>query len=291
MQKINGRSKSSKSLIVTGDNHIGHKYALGSPLRKLQAINAFWKSARDKLYNKQTNVFIINGEPIDGDGYKDLGAEQWSTNMAVQLRVANDYLRHFKMDQIAMTRGSNYHTTRGNTSFEELFSQIITCAPILEYSPYGHFERFSQRTKEDWYRENWNRDRVIEDILQLRVHDTVINLIHHTGASSSFAYAPTAIANALLKNLILTGRLWTVKDAPRITIRSHTHQHVRVHYGNTCGFVTPAWQIFSRFMLQKNMTAATIGLVEVVVEPNNEFIINDILLPDKDYPKINIVEI
>ena len=291
MQRISGRTRSSKSLIVTGDNHVGHLYALGSPLKKLQPVNDFWELAKDKLKNRHTNLFVINGEPIDGDGYKDLGAEQWTTNMAAQLRAANKLLKCFNMDQISMTRGSNYHTTRGNTSFEELFADIITCAPILEYSPYGRFERFSQHTKEDWRRENGNADRVIEDILQLRVHDTVINFIHHTGASSSFAYAPTAIANALLKNLILTGRLWTNEDAPRITVRSHTHQHVRVHYGNTCGFVTPAWQIFSRFMLQKNMTAATIGLVEIIVEPNNKFEINDIILPDKDYPKINIAEI
>ena len=299
MQKIKGRSKSSKSLVITGDNHIGHIYALGSPLRKLRSVNDFWASARDKLNNERCNLFVINGEPIDGDGYKDLGAEQWSTNQAAQLREANRLLKCFKMDEIGMTRGSNYHTTRGNTSFEELFAEMITCAPILDYSPYGKHsqyrqkkvERASQRTKEDWVRENRNYDRVIEDILQVRVHDTVINMIHHTGASSSFAYAPTAIANALLKNLILTGRLWSHKDAPTITVRSHTHQHVRVHYGNTCGFVTPAWQIFSRFMLQKNMTAATIGIVEVVIEPNNKFFINDILLPDKDYPKINVATI
>jgi len=278
-------------MVITGDNHIGHLYALGSPLKKLEPINRFWSSARDKLSKERCNIFVINGEPIDGDGYKDLGSEEWTVNMAKQLRHANDLLKDFKMDQIAMTRGSNYHTTRAATGFEELFANEITVAPVLEYSPYGKFSRFSQKTRTDWKRNNNNNDRTIEDILQLKLHDVVFNIIHHTGASSSFAYAPTAIANALLKNLILTGKIWTYKDAPKVTIRSHTHQHVRVHYGNTCGFVTPAWQIFSRFMLQRNMTAASIGLVEVVIEPNNKIIINDILLPDKDYPKINVMTI
>lgn len=279
-------------MVVTGDNHIGHIYALASPLKKLKPINDFWKSARDKLWNKNTNIFIINGEPIDGDGYKDVGAQQWTTNMATQLREANKYLKYFKMDCIGMTRGSNYHTTRGNTSFEELFAEIITCAPILDYSPYGRLiTRHTQKTKSEEYDENRNYSRRVEDILELKIHDTNFNIIHHTSSSSSFNYLPTTIANPMLKNLILTGKLWNNKDAPDITIRSHTHSFVLTEYGNSVGFVTPAWQIFSRFMLQRGMSAATIGLVEIIVEPNNEFYIHKILLPDKDYPKINIIEI
>lgn len=292
MQKIKGRSKSSKSVVLTGDMHIGHVYALASPLKKLRVINDFWKSARDKLKNGNPDVFVINGEPIDGDGYKDAGSQQWESDMADQLEIANDYLEYFKMGCIGMTKGSNYHTTRGNANFEKLFAKMITCAPILDYSPYGKWvQREVHKGRSTDYDQNRNYKKTIDDILQFRIHDTVFNVIHHTSSSGSFNYVPTTIANPILKNLILTGKLWTTKDAPIITVRSHTHTHVFVKYGRTCGFVTPAWQIFSRFMLQRGMSAATIGLIEVIVEPNNEYVVKDILLPDEDYPKIKLLEL
>jgi hypothetical protein len=292
LQKIKGRSKSSKSVVLTGDMHIGHVYALASPLKKLRVVNDFWKSAPDKLKNGKPDVFIINGEPIDGDGYKDIGSQQHITDMGDQLEVANDYLEYFKMGCIGMTRGSNYHTTRGNTNFEKLFSKLITCAPILDYSPYGRWvSREAHKTKSLEPNASRNYNKSIDDILQFKIHDTVFNVIHHTSSSGSYTYVPTTIANPMLKNLILTGKLWDAKDAPTITVRSHTHTHVFVKYGRTCGFVTPAWQIFSRFMLQKGMSAATIGLVEVIIEPNNEYSVRDILLPDKDYPKIKCLEL
>ena len=287
-----GRSSSSKSVIIVGDMHIGHKYALASPLKKLQKVNAFWKSARDQLLKERANVFVINGEPIDGDQPRQLGGELWTSDMGEQMEVANEYISHFKMDQIGITRGSNYHSTRGNTNFESILTKYITVAPILDYSPYGQlkYKRGSELVTE--------RDPIahrryqrIEDILQMRVNGLVFNIIHHTGTGTSFQHAPTSLAQQMLQNMIQSGRIWTHKNSPTFTVRSHSHHFVLVEYGNSVGWVNPAWQIFSMYTLQKSMASATIGMVEVVIESNGKYLINKIILPDKDYPKIRIIDI
>lgn len=289
-----GRSSSSKSVIIVGDMHVGHYYALGSPLKKLQKVNQFWISARDQLLKERANVFVINGEPIDGDQPRQLGGELWVSDMGEQMQIANDYISHFKMDSIGLTRGSNYHSTRGNTNFESILAKYLTVAPILDYAPYGKkpnlYKRASEsiRERDPIAHRNYTR---IEDILQFRVNERVFNFIHHTGVATNFATLPSSIAQQILKNLIVTGKLWKQKDAPTFTVRSHTHQFVFVEYGNTCGWVNPAWQIFSMYTLQKSMAAASIGMVEVVIESNGKYLINKILLPDKDYPKIRIIDI
>ena len=290
---VQGRSTGSKSVIIVGDMHVGHKYALGSPLKKLQKVNAFWKSARDQLLKQRANVFVINGEPIDGDQPRQLGGELWVSDMGQQMEVANDYISHFKMDSIGITRGSNYHSTRGNTNFESILTKYLTCAPILDYSPYGKLSKYTRASESVVERDPVGHRPYsrIEDILQMRVNGVVFNIIHHTGTPTNFATLPSSIAQQILKNMIQTGRLWTVKDAPRITIRSHTHHFVLVEYGNSIGWVNPAWQIFSMYTLQKSMAAATIGMVEVIIESNGKYLVNKILLPDKDYPKIRVIEI
>lgn len=289
-----GRSTSSKSVIVVGDMHVGHYYALGSPLNKMRKVNEFWKSARDKLKKERANVFVINGEPVDGDQPRQLGGELWENDMGQQMEIANEYISHFKMDSIGITRGSNYHSTRGNTNFESILTKYVTAAPILDYSPYGKkplkYHRLSEQIRERDPIGHRNYTR-IEDILQIRVNGLVFNFIHHTGVATNFATAPSSIAQQMLKNMIATGRLWTSKDAPTFTVRSHSHHFVLVEYGNSVGWVNPAWQIFSMYTLQKSMSAATVGLVEVVIESNGQYIINKIILPDKDYPKIKVMDI
>ena len=279
--------------MIVGDMHVGHYYALASPLKRLNKINDFWHSAKDQLLKEKINVFVINGEPIDGDNPRQLSGEQWTNDMGEQMEIANDFISDFKMDCIGLTRGSNYHSTRGNTNFESILTKYLTVAPILDYSPYGKHYKNKRGSENVTERDPIAHKRYtrIEDILQLKVNDLVFNIIHHTGTSSSFTYAPTSIATQMLKNMISDGRIWTHKNSPTFTVRSHTHHFVLVEYGNSVGWVNPAWQIFSMYTLQKSMFSATIGLVEVVIEPNGKYIINKIILPDKDYPKINIIEI
>ena len=141
--KVQGRSTGSKSLIVTGDIHTGHKYALHTGeyfkiVPKLRPIKRLWDSAKDRLKNGKSNVFFINGEHIDGDNPKEGGHQLWSNDLNDQFADARNLLKQFSFKSIGMNRGSNYHTTRNNTGYEEMFLNSLKdlhCS-VIEYTPF-----------------------------------------------------------------------------------------------------------------------------------------------------------
>ena len=279
-----GKSTSSKSLIITSDLHVGHKLAVGG---NIKGLNRFWNSARDYLKRDRATVFIINGEPVDGDNPKEGGKGLWSNSIEDQMSKADELLSCFKMDNIGMTRGSNYHTQKGNTNIEQMFARMITAAPVLNYQMFG---KIKTSTREDYDNSN-NKTVVIDDLLQLRINGIVINIIHHVGGSRWFSYRPSALAKEMANCIFLDGKLWNYKDSPKIIIRSHTHQFVYVGYGRTYGAVTPAWKVTDSFQMKSGMNAASIGLLEIVIEQNGEFITNPIIMKDMSYPKVNIIDI
>lgn len=282
--ELEGRSSQSKSVIVVSDMHVGHKWAVGGVLDN---VNNFWYEARDKLLKERAKVLVVNGEPIDGDNPREIGHGLWTTSLRHQMQVANKFLSHYKMDKIGATRGSNYHTTKGNTNFEEIFVDEITCAPILEYEMFGGIKT----TEHMEYSDKKNLQRVIDDLLTLRVNGRVFNILHHVGFSKWFSYVPTAIASEMARMVFLDGKYWTHEDIPSVVVRSHTHHYVQVKFPNTVGLVTPAWKVTDRFGLKGGMSGATIGLVEIVVEQNGHVVVNDITLSDNSYPKVYIAEV
>ena len=301
IENLQGRSTSSKSMIVTGDMHVGHKFALNTgefykTPDKLQSIRDLWYNARDRLHKERCNIFFLNGEHIDGDNKKEGGHQVWSTDLNDQFADAEKLLRHYKMDGLGMNRGSNYHTTKDNTGLEEMFiNSIKDIAPkIYQYSPFGNMEdeenkSISFETRE--WDDNGHAHIRIDDLFVCRLHDKVFHLMHHIGGSKWFSYIPTALGREMAQMKFFDGKLWKVDDSPKFIIRSHTHRYVQIRYPNSAGIVTPAWKIFDRFGLKSGQDAGTIGLIEIVVESNGEFLINDITLTNEDYPKLNIIDI
>ena len=106
-----------------------------------------------------------------------------------------------------------------------------------------------------------------------------------------FSYLPTALGREMAQMVFFNEKLWNTADSPDIIVRSHTHRYVQVKFGHSAGFVCPSWKLFDSFLLRNGQDAGSIGLVEVVVEPNGQFIINDIVIENKNYPKLNIVDI
>jgi len=280
-----GRSSASKSILITSDMHVGHKWSLGG---ELESVNNFWYEARDKLLNPRSNVFVINGEPIDGDNPKELGHGLWTTSLSTQLHRSNEFLEYYKMDKIGMTRGSNYHTTKNNTSYESMLAEMITCAPILDYKMFGGIQTTEHMERSVTAH---GPEKVIDDLLTLRVNGRVFNILHHVGFSRWFSYIPTSIASELARMVFLEGKLWDKEDTPSIIVRSHTHHYCQVKFPRSVGFITPSWKVSDRFGLKGGMSAATIGLIEVVVEQNGHVVVNDIIMSDNDYPKVYIIDI
>jgi hypothetical protein len=298
MQKtVKGRSKSSKSIVITGDMHVGNNYAIHTGEfakipEKLLPIKDLWYSASDKLKRDKPSLFFINGEHIDGDNEKELGAQQWTTNINRQMADAENLLKAFKITDIGFNRGSNYHTTKGNTSFEETTANALkNVYNVVTYSPFDD-NIIKTTTRKEWNNEGGHHPKiVIDDLFVCRINGLVFHIMHHVGGSKWFSYLPTALGREMAQLVFFNEKLWETKDSPSIIVRSHTHRYVQIKYSTTAGFVCPSWKIFDRFILKNGQDAGSVGLMEVVVEPNGEFLINDIMLENKDYPKINIVDI
>ena len=292
IEKIQGRSKSSKSIVVTGDMHVGSKFALHSGEfwkipERLKSIRELWYSARDKFSNKRANLFFINGEHVEGDNPKEGGHDVWSTDLNDQFADAKTLLKEYKFDGIAMNRGSNYHTTRGNTGFEEMFLNSLhgLNTKVYEYSPFGSLQTV------EWSDKTHHQTIRVDDLFLCRINDKVFHIMHHIGGSKWFSYLPTALGREMAQMVFYKQKLWETADSPDIIVRSHTHRYVQVKYGHSAGFVCPSWKIFDRFLLKSGQDAGSIGIIEVVVEPNGEFEINDVIMEDRNYPKLNIIEI
>ena len=295
IEALQGRSTSSKSMIITGDMHVGHKFALHTGEyekipEKLQVLKRLWYEGRDRLMRERASIFFINGEPIDGDNRKEGGHQVWSTDYNDQMADARTLIQHYKMDAIGMNRGSNYHTTKDNTGFEEILAnEIKDIAPVITYHPFD--DDIIKEFHVVEYTDTGHRKIRIDDLFVCRIHDKVFHLMHHIGGSKWFSYLPTALGREMANMVFFDGKLWKKEDAPSVIIRSHTHRFVKIEYANTVGAVSPAWKIFDRFGLKSGMDAGTIGFLEIVVEQNGEISTNKIMLSNEDYPKLNIIEI
>ena len=276
--------------------HVGHKYAIHTGEfwrldKKLKPLKRLWESIPDKLHNKTTDVFFINGEHVDGDNKHELGHQVWSTDINDQFHDARTLLKSFKIKGIGMTRGSNYHTTKDNTSLEEMFANSLSgIAPVLTYNPFGDDCVTTFYTQE--------RDQVahamktrVDDLAVLDINGKIFHLMHHIGGSKWFSYLPTALGREMAQMVFFDGKLWTHENAPSIIVRSHTHRFVHIEYSSQHGCVTPSWKVMDRFGSKNGQDAGLIGMVEFVVEPNGEILFKKFILDNKDYPKLNIVKI
>jgi hypothetical protein len=283
-------------MVITGDMHVGAKYALHTGefaklSKPLEAVKDLWYSARDKLLKPRSDIFFINGEHIEGANRKELGHDVWSTDLNDQFADAETLLRHYKFDGIGMNRGSNYHTTLDNTGFEEMFLNSIRIpgVKVYEYSPFD-----TVRTVE-WGNDNKPNNRNghirVDDLFLCRLNGRVFHIMHHIGGSKWFSYIPTAAGREHAQLKFFNEKLWETKDSPDITLRSHTHRYVQIRFGHSTIIVCPAWKIFDRFLLKSGQDAGSLGLVEIVVESNGQYEINDIIMENKFYPKLNIIDI
>jgi hypothetical protein len=275
--------------------HVGSKFALHTGefakiSERLKSIKELWFSARDRFKQKRANIFFINGEHIEGDDVKGAGHDVWSNDLNDQFTDARTLLKGYRFDGIGMNRGSNYHTTKGNTGFEEMFlnSLHMPGVKIYEYSPFDTIRTVEYGNANFSDRNSHIR---VDDLFFCEINGKNFHIMHHIGGSKWFSYLPTALGREMAQMVFYKSKLWEQADTPDFIIRSHTHRYVQVKYGHSAGFVCPSWKIFDRFILKNGQDAGSIGIVEVVVEPNGEFEINDVILQDRNYPKLNKIHI
>lgn len=294
---MKGKSTSSKSLLVTGDMHVGYKHALCSPNPIISEINTtfspeepcrvfyeHWCSIPDRLQNGIPDYFVINGEPIDGPNRKSQGAGNWSNNVNDQMNEAYKLIRLQKFHRIMATRGSGYHVSDGPMNWEETLYRRFN-----NFEPYSKYDTQEQLTLKE-YREKHGKEyegQLADMYIIMGLNSSTIDIAHHVGTSINVTFRTSAIAREMMNMKFEEGKLIEVGDTFDLSIRSHIHYYVYVEYSGSIGCVVPAWKLADDFQLKRGIagTSPTVGAVEFIFETNGDILHNKIILPSSKYPK------
>jgi len=257
MIRVKGRSKSSKSLVIYSDIHVGSRSAICTPdcaeptykPSKFQNIlYEKWCESIDELTQKP-RFKVINGEPFDGVNKKSNGYNQWTTNMAFEMEEAEKLIKLIPGEETILVKGSGYHVDDAGTSYEEIFGSKIGAK---KYSTFYD-------------------DRFAEDFCTIDLNGIKFNITHHIGFAKWAAYRTTALAREMAALHFMKETLGDIG----VIVRSHVHYFVHVEFEHSHGFTTPAWKFPDRHLFRGGMGGVIpqIGSVEVIIESNGKIIV------------------
>jgi len=259
--KIKGRSKSSKSFLNGSDIHVGGRTSVCSEAPEQSELGSYykpniinktllkhWNSIPDALQQKP-NLFVINGETIDGANKKQVGQETWSTNLQDQMNDCVKLINRIPYDDILLTRGSIYHDQIDATNIEEIMADRLGA---IRYKAYGG----SGAT--DWF-------------ANVQANGKVFNYSHHIGFSKGLQTRAAALSREMANMHYEYDKLGKVD----VIIRSHVHYFVHVEFVHSHGIILPAWKYPDGHLFRGGVAGTTpdIGMVETIIEPNGEIII------------------
>jgi len=256
----------SKSIVIYSDIHDGSTTAVCSPEPEIEEqsttykpnalqkeLYSIWEEAIDEFSKKKPDLCVVNGEPVDGGNPKQLGNQSWSTNLYDQAVDSCKLLKMTKAKEFLFTRGSGYHVQIHGTPIEQFVADRMKG---VKYSIY----KGMKSKNADFY-------------ANVRAFDTNISFTHHISYAKFFAYRATPISKEAALMALDKGRNMKYD----VIVRSHVHYFMLVKSANTIGFTTPAWKYPDGHLYRGGLggTFPDIGMVELIIEPNNEIIVND----------------
>ena len=254
MVKIGGRSKSSKSIIGGGDVHDGASTAVCSPAPyraeqddyiKPNAVQktlfSAWETIKDNLKNKKPNLWVCNGEPIDGANRKQIGAQSWTTSLEDQMNDFIKLAKHIPYKDILFTRGSLYHSGLDATNFEEVLADRMGALRYKMFGGGGATDYFAN----------------------IEVNNKVFNFSHHIGFSKGLQTRAAALSREMANMHYEYDKLGKVD----VIVRSHVHYFCHVEFVHSHGIILPAWKYPDGHLFRGGVAGTTpdIGMVEIIV--------------------------
>lgn len=261
MVKLGGRSKSSKSILVASDMHVGSATAVCSdepyvtdldtsikPNKLQRVLNRAWHDTIDDLHMKP-NLLVINGEPIDGANKRQLGQQSWSTNLEDQMNDSAKLIKEIPYSNLMFVRGSGYHVQVDGTNFEEVLANRLGAAKYKAYGGEGTTDYYAF----------------------VDINNKMFNFTHHVGFNKWAAYRTTAISREMAGMHFEKDKLHPAD----VIVRSHVHYFVHVEFVHSHGVSTPAWKFPDAHLFRGGVAGTTpdVGMVEFIVEPNGKLIV------------------
>lgn len=299
-----GRSTSSKSIFLVSDMHCGAVSAIMWEPRgdrrqraKHRRLKDFWLSMPDQLKNKTPTALVLNGEPINGPSKKQNGAENWTSDTNMQLDDAERLIKTLPYKNIILTRGSGYHSSDGQTNWEETLARKLP--NVIKYvgmfgsalSEHEEGKTFAKVDDNSRLEGKAYGSQHTDFYLWIGIQDKIFSITHHIGFSRWQQYRTTGIASEMANIDHMRGRYFPENMNCTQVIRSHVHYLVHVEYGSQHGATTPCWKLPDGFMFRGGMAATNthIGGLEILIEPNGKVEYNKIMMENVDYPKYEIV--
>lgn len=251
-------AKSSKSVLIVSDMHVGSATAVCSPNPEISDLETthnpnklqkelynVWQDCIDDLHQKPT-LLVVNGEPCDGGNPKGLGKQSWTTNLQDQLNDAEKLLKLIPYQNLLFTRGSGYHVDQQGTNFEEIIAQQMKSDRYKAYGGSGMTDYYAL----------------------VEIYGKTFNFTHHVGFNKWAAYRTTSLAREMAGMVFEKDKMGKAD----IIVRSHVHYFVHVEFTHTHGFTTPAWKYPDGHLFRGGAAGTTpdIGMVEVIIESNGD---------------------
>jgi hypothetical protein len=234
-------------LVVISDKHSGHVVGLTPPefQFKPRRGNSRWNKwalAQKEIWSWYSRTIrslspidhlLVNGDSIDGDGWRSGGTEVVTTDRQEQARIALICIELAEAKKVTMTYGTAYHT--GNQEdFEESIAKGLGC----------------KIGSHEW----------------LRIAGRTIDCKHHLGNTTVPYGVHTALAKEVIQN-----HLWATRGQQPpadILIRSHVHKYAccESKIGNKIvkAISTPALQGYgSKFGARRCSGTVDLGLVVI----------------------------
>lgn len=218
--------KPMRRILLISDLHCGHVVGLTPPGWQMQPVVGASATKRDKFINVQQecwewymsslkkygpfDVVIVNGDLIDGSGWRSGGTEQSVIDRLHQCEMAEYCIRQTmgKNTKVYITIGTAYHTGEAE-DFETVVANGIGANKIGSH---------------EW----------------IDIEGVVFDVKHHVGSSSVPHGRHTAIARERLWNVLWAER--GLQPKAHVTIRSHVHYYDFCGGVDWIGMTTPALQ-------------------------------------------------
>jgi hypothetical protein len=227
---------------------------------------------------------IINGEPINAGNRKSNGDENWTSDINIQLDDAEKLIKVFRYQDVALTRGSTYHSSDGWTNYEENLARRL--GAIKYKGMFGTALKQLEKNKRAKVEDDGKFGQHTDYFLWMSVNGILFSITHHVG----FNRWTTAIAAEMANISHLRGKYFHENMECTQIIRSHVHYLVHVGFGTQYGATTPSWKLADGYMLRGGMAAANhnIGAIEIVVEPSGQVAQYHLNMPNEMHPKYKI---
>ena len=242
--------------VFVSDIHAGSLTALRkNPANEIQrALYRKWQEAASGEFARP-DALIVAGDAVDGQGPKQGGVYQWTTDMHAQIDDAAALIEMWHAKRVYIIGGSGYHVQLAHTGFsaEEQLGRDIGAE---EYPSQDASIPVKSRAHSGphWF---------------LTFEKATVHVQHHISVSKVFAYMSTPIAREMMKAKLndpmrhamrqvkmtaaLLQELETFKT--RWVIRGHAHYFWLCDSGGMIGCNLPAWKTPDPWLLERDALA------------------------------------